>query len=56
MKYRSFIIEFDSDIGKYVYYQDTNFFFIRDIKYEADTIKQAKEEIDEMIDLDPSDV
>jgi len=56
MKYRSFIIEFDSDTGKYIFYQDTDLFFIRDIKYEADTVKQAKEEIDEMIDFDPSDV
>lgn len=51
-----FIIEHDENTGAYKYYQDTDIEFIRNNVRYADTVREAKEDIDEIWDVDPNDV
>ena len=56
MRYRTFIIEHDENTGAYKYFQDSDIKSIRNNIMYADTVKEAKEDIDEIWEFDPKDV
>ena len=57
MKYRSFIIKYVPALDAYECWQDSTIEKVREYtQFYADTVEEAKEEIDEMMDFDPSDV
>lgn len=56
MKYRMFIIEHDENTCAYKYFQDSDIKSIRNNIMYADTVKEAKEDIDEIWEFNPNDV
>ena len=57
IKYRTFIIEYIPTIDAYKCWQDSSIPYVRKSTcFYADSIIEAKQDIDEMMDFDPSDV